>query len=291
MNSLRTGFFCAAANVRRLLTDWRVYLALLVTAMFAAFEYGSLTEFAARYDAKVPVWAAAMFFSPGYTVTLFSLITALVFSNTPVGGDETLFIVVRSGRLGWVIGQLLFVLFASLMLTLAIWLVIAAVLLPNISFSNDWGSVIKTVALGNALPTDLHIRVSIPTGIATFSPMATAGLSFLLTWLVAVFIGTMFLCLNSVAGKNVSFAAFGFLLFMSLASRDIGALTLGSWVSYMVPLNFCNMMSTSYFNGNPNMPSVAYCIGFAAVMSTVFALLTARYFCKGDFSSGKDDKL
>lgn len=291
MNSLRAGFFCAMENVRRLFTDWRVYLALLVIAIFAVFEYGSLTEFASRYDAKVPIWAAVMFFSPGYMVTLFSLVTALVFSNAPAGSDETLFIVVRSGRLNWVIGQLLFVLFASLMLTLAIWLVIAAVLLPRISFSNDWGAVIKTAALGNAMPADLPVRVSVPTGIATFSPMTTAGLSILLTWFVAVFIGTMFLCLNSVAGKNASFAAFGFMLFMSLASRDIGALTLGSWVNYMAPLNFCNLMSTSYFNGNPNMPPAAYCIGFAAVMSTVFALLTSLHFCKGDFNKRKDEGL
>lgn len=288
MSDLRHAFFCAAASLRRRRGDWRVYLFALVIVVFAVFDFRDLAVFAGRYDAKVSAWAVSAYFSPVYKVPLFSLLVALLFSDAPFYDEHSQFVVVRAGRLSWILGQFIYIGLASLLVTAFVWLVTWMVLLPHISFENDWGAVVRTLAMNAALPDDLSLRVYFPSVIAEFSPIQTAAFSFLLTWLVGVFVGAFFMFFGSVCGKLAAFSAYGFLLFMSFSVNFIGEFIFGERVYYLMPLSFCDVFMTSHFSGNPNLPPLWYCICVPGGFAVVFAIATMISFCKRDLVTGKD---
>lgn len=288
MNSLRCSLNCASSRFRRWITDWRVYLFAVVVVTFAIYDYQDLVTFAARYDARISAWSVAAYLSPSYMIILYSLLAALLFSDAPFYDESSQFAVIRTGRLNWILGQFIYIALASLLITVLIWLAAWVVLLPRISFANDWGAVIKTLANNSPIPSDISVRIPVPNVINEFDPMQTAALSFLMMWLAGVFIGTFFMFFNSVCGKLISFSIYGFLLFLSQSASFIGMFIFGDKAYYLMPLTFCNLFNTAHFSGNPNLPPLWYCICVLGGLAIVFTVVTTISFCKRDLVIGKD---
>lgn len=281
---------CAAADFKSWRSDWRLPLTAAVMLIFVFFDFRDLSVFASRCGGKVSAWGASMCFTPAYMITLFCLLTALLYSDAPFYGDHSQFLIIRTGRFNWIAGQVAYIALSSFILIAFIWVSVWIVLLPNISFKNDWGLVLKTMAVNPAMPADLAVRIYPPSGLEAFSPMGTAALSFLLSWLTAVFIGTLFMFFNTTCGKTVSLSIFGFLMFINQSVRFVGLLIFGEGVRYISPLSFCDLYSTSRFSGNSALPPLAYCLTVLSAGILIFAGGTIISFCRGDISFGKGDK-
>lgn len=290
MRSFRTVCFCASYNLKRWRRDWRVILFVCVIAAFALFDLRDLSTFAKEYDMTISAWVASAFFTPRYMVTLFALLLGIIFSDAPFYYEHSQFVIARAGRLEWILGQTLYIVIASFVLTALVWIASWIAFLPNISFENDWGTIAKTVALNSGVPANISVRIYLPSVLSEFSPVGTAVLSFLLMWLTAVFVGTLFMFFTSFFGKTISVSVFGFLLFMSFTATVTGIFTFGEKVSYFAPLSFCNIYGTARFSGNPNLPPLAYCLTVLSSLSVIFITLTSILFCKQDLAGGKDDK-
>lgn len=291
MRNIRSACLYAAYSIARWRHDWRIILFAAVILVFSYYDMHDLGRLAGRYGATVSVWAVTAYFTPGYMIDMYVLMLGLIFSNAPFYRNSSQFEIIRSGRLAWILGQIIYIMAASLIAVLFIWVTSWAAMLPNLSFSAEWGQVEKTLAVGSAIPADFTFRVYFPSAITEFSPIAVAGYSLLLAWLVGVFIGAMFMFFNKLIGKTASLSVFGFLMFMRLTSMSSGILTFGMYVSYFSPLNFCNIFASSFFSGNSLLPSMGYCIAVPAVFAAIFCVLSVILFCRQDLNNGEDEGL
>ncbi len=291
MRNIRSACLYAAHNIARWRHDWRIIVFAAVIAIFSYYDMHDLGRLAGRYGATVSIWAVTTCFTPGYMVEMYVLMLGLIFSNAPFYRSSSQFEIVRSGRLAWILGQIIYIMAASLIAVLFVWVTSWAAMLPNLSFSADWGQVERTLAVGASLPADFILHVYFPSAVIEFSPIAVAGYSLLLAWLVGVFVGTMFMFFNKLIGKTASLSVFGFLMFMRFTSMSSGILTFGMYVSYFSPLNFCNIFASSFFSGNPLLPSMGYCIAVPAVLSVLFCVLSVILFCRQDLNNGEDEGL
>lgn len=290
MDNLRRTLTCAGIGLRRCKGSRRAVLALAVILLFAYFDFSDILRLARDYDLTVSAWAASAYFTPYYAVCLYAALLGILFSDAPFSYGHSQFEVARSGRLTWILGKLVYVAAVSLILTLAVWLATWLVLLPKLSFSNEWGGVERTLSLSSGIPEGYRVRVYLPRFLSDFSPIGTAGLGFLMMWLTGVFIGTLFMFLNLSLGRLISFSVFGFFLFMCFAAVSIGILNFGDLINYINPFSFCNVFISSHFSKDPNMPPLWYCISVPVGLVAAFAAGSVLLFCKKDITMGKDDR-
>ena len=83
---------------------------------------------------------------PGNFVPIFLAFVLLV-SDAPFRNRQQQFVLLRVGKGAWIGGQLMYILFTSVVFTAALWLLSWIFLLPNLAWGNDWGPVLTTTAV------------------------------------------------------------------------------------------------------------------------------------------------
>ena len=75
------------------------------------------------------------------------LLFVLMICDAPFRNGQQQFVLLRVGKGAWIGGQLMYILFTSVVFTAALWLLSWIFLLPNLAWGNDWGPVLTTTAV------------------------------------------------------------------------------------------------------------------------------------------------
>lgn len=140
-----------------------------------------------------------------------------LFSDAPFINKNQTYIIIRSKRITWVLGQILYIVLASAIYFLFLMLVSLLVLLPNATFAtNGWGKIVNTLA-----QTDLKTQINLQFGISSeitafYSPFQAFCLSFLLNWGVACFLGLALFLINLKFNQRIGLVTGGIILFFDL---------------------------------------------------------------------------
>lgn len=276
-------------NIKKWHTDLTVWLIFAVLTVFAVYYFGPFLPFAAEHDETLSAWAVSAFFSTGNMIILYVALLGLMFSNAPFYDASSQFSLIRTGRFKWIMGQIIYIFAASFLMVASVWIATWIMWLPRISFANDWGRVVKSAAMNLSLSPEHPLRVFFPTIINNLSPMVTAAFSFLLSWLVSVFTGMLFMFFNFFCGRIVSFSVFGFLWFMSMVPSIVNQFQWGRIAEYIAPFDFANIFTVYQFNGNPRLPPLWYALVVLCAGILVFSAPTVIAFCRKDLDAGKEE--
>lgn len=74
----------------------------------------------------------------------------LLFCDAPFIEDEQPYIMLRSGRRIWFIGQMLYIVVASVLYLIVLYFISVLVLLPHIEWSAEWGKLLSTFSQTSA---------------------------------------------------------------------------------------------------------------------------------------------
>lgn len=283
MPNLKIAFISGQVNFKKWLVNPRIYTLVALIIAFLVYHTTGLTQFAGEIGIDLTPWIFPHLMIPP-VMQLFACFTILLFSDAPFADHHTPFMVIRSGRQNWIIGQLMYIVLASFFYTLFVFIVSVLVLMPNIGFSFDWGVLVKSLAADSSLAPEatVYFDERIITG---FSPIAATLLSFGLFWLVSIFIGVLIFCLNIVVGHMSGLVASGFFTFMSFFSIVHGRLLLGDWISYISPVSW---ISLSFFNladmESFQSPSIIYAVFFLIGSVLLMSLISIKVFCKKDLN-------
>lgn len=105
------------------------------------------------------------------------------------------YIIMRSGREIWTAGQILYIVLSSAIFFAIVELLTILLLLPNLSYENDWGKVINSFAQNGAsrygvvFPFDYTI-------VSNFNPLQAMVIESLLCWLMGMFVGLLMFVLT-----------------------------------------------------------------------------------------------
>lgn len=141
-----------------------------------------------------------------FTMLLFSTAVLLLFGDLPVIEAFTGNAMVKGTRKGWIVGQILYVITASFLLTLFIFLVSILVCLPDVNLANEWSRPVKLLATsGRIAISPERMRLPFPKSIITeYTPWTAFSHSFLLFFLMGCFYGLVSLALR-MKFKSASF--------------------------------------------------------------------------------------
>jgi hypothetical protein len=219
MKWFRVSLIVCLRNFRKWATNYRIWtVALLAIILTHSFSKG-YTEFCTSVGMKITPWIFVFLFAQRIMKILFFLPLILVLCDAPFISDDHPYLLMRSKRLAWGTGQILYVLIATGLYFLFIFLLSVLLNLPWIEFSAGWGKVFGTLGGTNAAqamelsPVFVNQRT-----LHYFVPVQAAYFTFALSWASGVFLGLLIYALNSITNnKGIGVAAACFFLVFDAA--------------------------------------------------------------------------
>jgi len=192
-----------------------------------------------------------------------------LFSDAPFINRNQPYIIIRSKRIPWILGQILYIAMGSAIYFLFLMSVSLLVLLPNATLAiKGWGKIINTLA-----QTDMRAQINLQFGIAKeiatfYSPFEAFCLSFLLNWGTACFLGLTLLLINLKFNRRIGFVIVGLILFFDLLVTNVLPPTFYHFSPVSLSrLSVLDPMGVSMF------PTVTYPFVFFSVSFVVFSAL------------------
>ena len=191
MSSVR----CMANHFRKWPRSPRIWMVFLIMMTYCTpYFTTTIRQFCQDYDAACTGWLLPLALTVENRRLWIMLLPMLLFCDAPFLDEQQPFLIVRTGRLRWGAGQILYIFAASAVFYLVSFLIMALMLLPYLEFSLDWGKVIRTLSQGYI--TQMYAMDPLPEAvILQYTPLQAMLLCGAGTWVASSFIGRlMFLC-------------------------------------------------------------------------------------------------
>lgn len=215
MKTFRVIFQICFMNFKKWSTDCRIWLTAIILFLLIVENTQNLGDWAGQLGLGQTLWSFPFLYQQYHMKLIFTLPLLLVFCNAPFTDKNSLFILARAGRARWLCGQFLYIILASAVYYIFLFLCTFLLALPDAELTTDWDSLILTLA--NKGPVDMeHPFINVSSRITTyFTPLSAVWFTFLLSWLCGCMLGMCVMCFNYLTGKKAvgtGIAAFFILL-------------------------------------------------------------------------------
>lgn len=197
MKLLKPVLTICVQNLRKWKTDYRVWIIGLICYIMILVYIDDMERIVSGLGSTMPVWIFPFLYSQFHMKLIYTLPLVLFFCNAPFIDSNQTFMYMRSGRIKWLLGQMLYVIVASgiyYLFLLIVSLLCAVAAGGKINF--EWGKTLSIIANSNAAGRlgSPFVETS-PTVLTYFSPLSATWFTFLLSWLCGSMIGLIiFLC-------------------------------------------------------------------------------------------------
>lgn len=197
MKSSKGIFHIAAMNFRKWQTDYRIWCIAVLLAVVTAIYVDDMRKSAEIIGADIPIWIFPFLYSQFHTKLIFMLGVVLMFCNAPFIDSNQMFVYMRSGRLKWLCGQVVYIIAASAAYFIFLLLISLLFTVFTGEVSLEWGKTLVSLSADDRLHTIANAPfVDISTKVITFfTPIQAVWFTFLLSWLGGLVLGLLiFLC-------------------------------------------------------------------------------------------------
>jgi hypothetical protein len=269
MRSLRIIWCSCNQNFRKWVLNPRLYMIVLLLIAFFHMVITPYVHFSELVKVPIGVWLFPHITDNLYVRMMLLLGIVLLFCDAPFIDETQPYVIARAGRQRWLAGQVLYVMIGAAVYFLFAIAASIIYLLPNINFGSGWGKVLSTLAQTDA-GSQYNAQVS-NTILSTYTPIGAMIWSFLLAWLVGVFLGLLILALNMYFKRSVGVVVATLLVFSTGISYFFGGLLGG--VYYFFPTTWVSL-SILDATGTQKNPSVLFAVGALLIMSAVLVAVS-----------------
>lgn len=271
MVNLKWSWACAWTNFRKWKYNPLVYAILAIYLTFALSYTENIRLFCTASGMTISPWILPFYIKSANYLIMYVGTVVLLFSSAPFATSHTPYVQIRTGRLNWFAGQILYITIASLVIPLLVWGSLVVSLLPVMRFSWDWGGVIRSLAQYSNLPQDYGLSFSIrfdEAVVNSYSGISATLWTIVLMWVTNMLLGCTILFFN-VAWTKVSgsIAACLLLSWSAFAAGGMGAILLGETVQRYAVLMWCNPGWLAPVRENVFTISQALLIQFTIILS------------------------
>lgn len=267
MKAFKAVLRVSAYSFRKLLTNYRLWLAVLMLLILTHIYTKDYGLFCDTVDMKLSPWIFPFLYNAKYLKILFFAPLLLLFCDAPFIDNSQPYVICRSGRVIWSIGQLLYIVILSALYFIFLFLISCLFVSNHIEFSLEWGRVLNTLAsTGAGYATGLmpHISSRI---MFYFTPLQATWFTFLLSWLSGIFLGLIIYAVNSLTGGR----SLGIILASSFVVLDSAAGMYHS-TAYLSPVSWSNLDYID-IGGLSAYPSITYIFcAFAVILIVLIAI-------------------
>ena len=280
MKWFRSVFSISAQNLRKWQTDYRVWCIGIMLISLTAIFVDDMRNVIKETGTEMPVWIFPFMYTQFHTKLIYTLPVVLLFCSAPFTDRNQTFVFMRTGRIKWLCGQILYIIIASAVYYLFILAVSLLLTVFSGGFSLEWGKTLLIMSTSQSLgsvasgATALTIDVSYIV-VTFFTPLQAVWFTFLMSWLGAVFVGLTIFALNLISGTKylgVLVSSF-FVIFSSMVAKDAG------WEKLLrfSPMSWITLDMIDVGRVTKN-PSFTYCV---SVFAGLIAVLTAAILIFG----------
>ncbi|MEG2290662.1 MAG: hypothetical protein RR891_08115 [Clostridium sp.] len=189
-------------NIRKWSSNYRIWVLFIMISIFV-FDYANeIIKFAYAVNYKVAPWMFPFLFTQSYMKRIIFMGVILLFCDAPFIDNTQQYVVVRSGRKSWNIGQISYIFLASFLYFLFIIAIAIIFNLRYMEFNLDWGKVLGTLGLSNVgdmVSSKVWVSGKI---ISFYTPLQAMSISYILSSLVATLIGLLIYVINSITNSQ-----------------------------------------------------------------------------------------
>ncbi len=261
MKLFNVASYVCLQNFRKWLVDYRVWIIAILLFMFTQIFTKEIIEFSKAINIEVTSWIFPFLFTQKFVKLLFFFPLILLFCDAPFIDDNQAYVIARSGRIPWSLGQIAYIIIASGIYFLFLLFLTIIINISHIQFTSSWGKVLGTLANTNASSV-IGLKTFVSRNILYyFTPLQAMWFTFFLSWLVGVVLGLVIYVINSLSNTRM----WGVLIASFLLVLD-AAVTGYSSIYQFSPVSWSNLDRID-INGTTQMPSISYIyIGLAILI-------------------------
>lgn len=239
-------------NLRKWLGNSRIYIAFVIVFLFTLIYTKGLWLVADNVGEKLSIYIFPFLTTYRYMKIIYLFPLLLLFCDAPFVDANQQFVMIRSSRLSWGIGQMLYIICGSFFYALFMLLSSIVVNIGHIQMGTSWGKSLILAGTTNICSV-LGIQydtVQISSIIVKYYTPAQAMLwSFLFLWMICIILGLIIYDFNILFQSNiVGLFVAGFLILFTAVVDGIQQLIWYSPVSWS-SLNNIDVAKTTSLPG------------------------------------------
>lgn len=268
MKLIKTVWSVCLQNLRKWQTDYRIWTIAILAVIMIWIYIDDMERIANGLGTEIPIWIFPFLYSQFHTKLIFTLPIILLFCNAPFFDSNQVFVYMRTGRIKWLCGQIMYIVTASAIYYIFLIIVTLLSTLLTGNFSMNWGKTLITTANSNAAMYFDSPFISVSKIVTTyFSPLNAVWFTFLLSWLCATMIGLIICFCNLITKTRTLGITITSLLVVLSAFVDNGFPKL---LAYS-PISW-NTVDKIDIGGYTTNPTFVYCISVYLVLIAILAI-------------------
>ena len=261
--------------------------AILYIALYSYNRLYGLGDYAASLERSISPWILPFIPCMGSSFLPIMLGFVLLVSDAPFRTKQQRFVIQRTGKRTWMVGQLLYILAISIGFTILIWILSWIWILPHMEWNRDWGSVLKTAAL-NGVPSTYGVYMEIPYVIIKNTNPITAtlwcaGSMSAVCFLLGVIMTACNLWLRKGWGAIIIAILTAISLVLDGSAQNPGPIRFILWIS---PLNWMDYSLMGH--SEQYLPSHTFAILCPALLGLALSILMLLTIGKCDVETDKE---
>ena len=265
----------------------KYFTAILYLFLYSFNRLYGLGDYATSLGQPIAPWILPFMPCMGVSFLPFMLGFALLISDAPFRTRQQRFIIQRTGKRAWILGQLLYILAVSIYFALLMWVLSWLWLLPHLEWNSDWGQVLRTASL-NGIPGTFGVYIKIPyTIIKKTTPIEATIWSFSVMTAVCFLIGVIMSACNLWLRKGWGAVVIAILTAISLvldgSAQNPGPIRYILWIS---PLNWMDYSLMGH--SEQYLPSHAFGILCPALLGVIICIIMFLTIGKCDVETDKE---
>ncbi|MBQ7432882.1 MAG: hypothetical protein IJV50_05405 [Lachnospiraceae bacterium] len=288
MGTFKAAWVIARENLAEWRKNDRILVLLVLSALLICVYIGKLPVYAVVHHQKNTLFLLPLLFADamnanGLLKVLLFFGTIFLFCNAPFLDEHKYFLILRSHRSGWWLGEVLYVIAGSFCYMLELFVISTLIALPCASIGQGWGESIMTAFDS---PPDVYLQIVTgislpPVLLLNTTPETAIWYTFLVSWLVMVLLGLLIYCINLYSGKSwpgVAVAVFLVLLDPVLRYTQT---SYNMFDLLLSPVSWSSIENVQKYSG-VGMLTIPYIVAAGLGLSALLIFLIARKSRKMD---------
>lgn len=202
-------------NFRKWGSTWRNYVVVVSVLVFTYIRTDPIRTCAKSLHLSVTPYFFAFQMYDGITRMLFYFGLILLLCNAPFVDNQQMFVLQRTGRKKWFLGQILYIAMAVAVYFLIVATAGILLFIPQVSFSSGWGTVF-TLCADHSMVSGTVVSKEM---IESCTPVQACLIVFVLNWGIGMLLGLVVFYGNLFKNRVFGPAfAMGLVVFSSLIS-------------------------------------------------------------------------
>ncbi len=281
--TIRKIWSIALTNLQRWKSDQRIWLIFFFTGILIVNEFKGFVAYGLDAGEKctaymLPVLFDSSYVSIGVVKTLLFLCGLFLLCDAPFLYRNTPYMIMRSSREGWWMGECLYILLATFLYVAFLAVIAMVAVLPVIQFGDAWGGVLERfINEDTEFKTLYDVYLSVPFATqGVLFPSGAQMYTFLTVWATLWILGMIQYLVNLVTKSMFwGFACAGIFIFLDPILNVLAISPYFEWVHMLSPVCWVTTDALHLVdNGQYLSMTYVICMLIALIVILLFAIRT-----------------